>query len=113
MEFSDETISKAKQTLDQTIQQQESSFLSLYNSVTSSYAAYQTELQTYQRKAADQQLDAQRVKLGYLSQKACDQNSLNLQTLKNTLENDRNSLYIIYAEYVGMVNGYSSGSTDT
>lgn len=111
VENSDETIAKAKQTLDQTTQQQESAFLNLYNTVTASYAAYQTELQTYQRKEADQQLDAQRVKLGYLSQKDCDQESLDLQTLKNTLENDRNSLYISYTEYVGMVNGYSSGST--
>lgn len=110
---SDEDIANAKLKLDQTTQAQESAFLNLYNTVTSSYTAYQTEQQTVQRKEAEVQLDTQRVANGYLSQKDYDQASLDLQTMKNSLENDRNSLYISYLKYIGMRNGYSAGSTGT
>ena len=107
---SDEDIANAKLALDQATQQAESSFLNLYNTVTASYAAYQTEQQTAQRKESDLKVDAARLASGYLSQKDYDQESLDLTTLKNSLENDRNSLYLSCLEYVGMRNGYSAGS---
>ncbi len=111
--FTDQDIANAKLKLDQTTQAQTSAFLNLYNTVTSFYTAYQTEQQTVQRKEAEVQLDTQRVANGYLSQKDYDQASLDLQTMKNSLENDRNSLYISYLKYIGMRNGYSAGSTGT
>lgn len=111
--YTDAQIDAAKLTVDQTTQQQESAFLSLYNTVTASYAAYQTELQTVQRKEAEVQLDAQRVAQGYLSQKSYDQDTLDLQTMQNSLESDRNSLFLSYLKYVGMKNGYSAGSSNT
>lgn len=111
---SDEDIANAKLKLDQVTRQQESAFLNLYNTVTASYAAYQTEQQTVQRKESELQTDAQKLAKGYLSQKDYDQASLDLQTMKDSLESDRNSLYLSYAKYIGMKNGYSysAGSTN-
>lgn len=108
-------VDTAKLAIDQTTQAQTSAFLNLYNTVTSSYTVYQTEQQTVQRKEADLKVGTQKLAAGYLSQKDYDQESLDLMTAQNSLENDRNSLYISYLEYVGMTNGYSysAGSTGT
>lgn len=110
--YSDEEVANAKLAVDQTAQQQEAAFLNLYNIVTASYATYQMEQQTVQKRESELQTDAQKLAKGYLSQKDYDQASLDLQTMKNSLENDRNLLYSSYAKYIGMKNGYSAGSTN-
>ncbi len=111
--YTDSQVDAAKLAVDQATQQQTAAFLDLYNTVTASYPSYQTEQQTVQKKESDLQVDAAKLAAGYLSQKDYDQESLDLTAAKNTLENDRNSLYLSYLKYAGMTNGYSysAGST--
>lgn len=92
--------------LEQTRESEEAAFKKLYDALNSSYTVYEQALSQAQQKENELTVEQKALSLGYSSQKAVDAETQELKTLRTTLADDRNTLFVNYLSYIDMKNGF-------
>ena len=102
------TIENSQIALSQTEASEKAAFKKLYDTLQSSYSAYQTETQSYTQAKQTADTENKKSELGYSSQDDADSAALALQSEKSAYFAARNSVYINYLQYTNMKNGLGS-----
>lgn len=74
-------------------------FKSLYNAMELAYGTYQTDLSKYESKQKDAALVKEKYEMGYATKRELDDITLETDTLKNTVDKDRNNAYAAYLRF--------------
>lgn len=98
----------AQIALDQTDANERASFKKLYDTLQTSYSAYQSELQKYEQSKQTADTESKKFAIGYISKAGADESALAFQNEKNTYYAARNSVYLSYQQYTNMKNGLGS-----
>lgn len=104
--FTQYTLDNAYIALQQARESEEAAFKKLYDALNSSYTVYEQALSQVQQKENELAVEQKALSLGYSSQKAVDAKTQELKTLRTTLADDRNTLFVNYLSYIDMKNGF-------
>ena len=104
--FTKYTLDNAYIALQQARESEEAAFRKLYDALNSSYTVYGQALSQVQQKENELAVEQKALSLGYSSQTAVDTRTQELKTLRTTLADDRNTLFVNYLSYLDKKNGF-------